>query len=181
MKALSITSPQPIENRPLEKTDMPVPEPGYGDIRIRVSVCGACHTDLHIAEGDLPPKKTPVIPGHQIIGHVDKAGPGETGFKQGDRVGVTWLYSSCGQCEFCRDGRENLCDSAQFTGYGRDGGFAEYTVVPASNVFTIPDGFPDIQAAPLLCAGVIGYRSLRLSDIKPGGSSASTVLEHPHI
>jgi len=169
MKAVILTEPKPAGENPLSTVELPVPEPGPGEIRIRVRACGVCRTDLHIAEGDLPPKKTPLVPGHQIVGDVDAAGPGGSRFTVGDRVGVTWLNSACGRCGYCARGLENLCDDARFTGYDRDGGFAGFTVVPAAYAFPIPGGFPDIQAAPLLCAGVIGYRSLRLSDIQPGG------------
>ena len=168
MKAQILQTPKPAEQNPLESADIPVPVPGPDDIRIHVHVCGACRTDLHIAEGELPPKKSPLIPGHQIVGVIDRAGANVKRFTTGDRVGVTWFHSSCGQCDYCKKGLENLCDSAQFTGYDVDGGYAEYTVVPAAYAFPLPEGFPDTQAAPLLCAGVIGYRSLRLSEIRPG-------------
>jgi propanol-preferring alcohol dehydrogenase len=168
MKAEILRTPKHAEENPLETVEMPVPDPGTHEIRIRVHVCGVCHTDLHIAEGELKTKKTPLIPGHQIVGEVDMTGSGVTRFRPGDRAGVTWLYSACGRCEYCLQGKENLCDSARFTGYDYDGGFAEYTVVPEAYAFPVPAGFPDIQAAPLLCAGVIGYRSLRLSEIQPG-------------
>jgi propanol-preferring alcohol dehydrogenase len=149
--------------------DLPVPEPGPGQIRLRVRACGVCHTDLHLVEGELDLPRLPVVPGHQIVGTVDSPGDGVTRFTRGDRVGVPWLYSTCGQCDYCRRGQENLCDNARFTGQHADGGFAEYTVVPAAFAYPIPEGFPDGQAAPLLCAGIIGYRSLRLSEIQPGG------------
>ena len=168
MKAQILRTPAPIESEPLETAELPVPQPGAGEIRIRVTVCGACHTDLHIAEGELEPKKSPLVPGHQIVGVVDSLGSGVSRFRAGDRVGVTWLFSACGECDYCVRDLENLCDSARFTGYDRDGGFAEYTVVPEGYAHPIPEGFPDIQAAPLLCAGVIGYRSLRLCEIEPG-------------
>jgi len=148
--------------------ELALPEPGPDDLRIRVHVCGVCHTDLHIVEGELEPKKAAIVPGHQIVGEVERASKDVSRFKVGDRVGVTWLYSSCGQCSFCKKGQENLCDNARFTGYHQDGGYAEYTVVPAAFAHPIPNTFAEVQAAPLLCAGVIGYRSLRLSEIQPG-------------
>ena len=148
--------------------EAPTPTPGPDEIRIKVRACGVCHTDLHTVEGELALPKLPVIPGHQIVGVVDQLGGNVTRFRQGDRVGVAWLYSSCGQCNFCHRGLENLCDQARFTGLHADGGYAQYTVVPAAFAYAIPPGFPDLQAAPLLCAGVIGYRSLRLSEIQPG-------------
>jgi alcohol dehydrogenase, propanol-preferring len=136
---------------------------------VRVSACGVCRTDLHVVEGELPPRKSPVIPGHQIVGIVDKLGKDANRFAPGARVGIAWLHKTCGVCEYCRAGRENLCDNATFTGYTVDGGYAEFAVAPESFVYPIPEGFPDDQAAPLLCAGIIGYRSLRLSGIQPGG------------
>jgi len=168
MKAMILTEARPIEEYPLEAVEVPVPTPGPGEIRIQVQACGVCHTDLHTVEGELALPRLPVIPGHQIVGAVDQLGANVTRFRLGDRVGVAWLYSSCGQCDFCRRGLENLCDQARFTGLHADGGYAQYTVVPSAFAYPIPPGFPDLQAAPLLCAGVIGYRSLRLSDIQPG-------------
>jgi len=168
MKAMILTEAQPIEEYPLEAVEVPVPTPGPGEIRIQVRACGVCHTDLHTVEGELALPRLPVIPGHQIVGAVDQLGANVTRFRLGDRVGVAWLYSSCGRCDFCQRGLENLCDQARFTGLHTDGGYAQYTVVPAAFAYPIPPGFPDLQAAPLLCAGVIGYRSLRLSEIQPG-------------
>jgi propanol-preferring alcohol dehydrogenase len=169
MKAMVLREPKPAENDPLAKVDLPVPEPAPGQIRLRVRACGVCHTDLHLVEGEIATPKLPVVPGHQIIGRVDALGEGVTRFTVGDRAGVPWLYSTCGQCNYCLRGLENLCDNARFTGQHADGGFAEYMVVPADFAYPIPMGFPDDQAAPLLCAGIIGYRSLRLSEIQPGG------------
>ncbi len=168
MKAMMLTEARPIEEQPLEAVEMPAPTPGPGEIRIQVQACGVCHTDLHTVEGELDLPKLPVIPGHQIVGVVDQLGDNVTRFGLGDRVGVAWLYSSCGECDFCERGLENLCHQARFTGLHADGGYAQYTVVPAAFAYAIPAGFPDLQAAPLLCAGVIGYRSLRLSEIQPG-------------
>jgi propanol-preferring alcohol dehydrogenase len=169
MKAMLLHEPKPAEDGPLSLEDVPVPEPGPEEVLIRVSVCGVCHTDLHTVEGDLDLKKRPIIPGHQIVGTVEKTGPNTSKCRKGDRVGVTWLYSSCRECDYCRQGLENLCDGARFTGLHTDGGYAEFAVVPELYVFPLPHGFPDEQAAPLLCAGVIGYRSLRLSGIAEGG------------
>jgi propanol-preferring alcohol dehydrogenase len=146
-----------------------VPEPSAGQICLRVRACGVCHTDLHLVEGEIELPRLPVVPGHQVVGTLHTLGDGVARFTVGDRVGVPWLHSTCGQCDYCRRGQENLCDNARFTGQHADGGFAEYMVVPAAFAYPIPEGFPDEQAAPLLCAGIIGYRSLRLSEIQPGG------------
>lgn len=169
MQALILKQPQPIEHNPLELVELPNPLPAENEIQIKVSTCGLCHTDLHIIEGELPLPKLPIIPGHQIVGIVTKLGDKVTKFKLGDRVGVAWLASTCGECEFCKTNRENLCEHAQFTGYHKDGGYAEYTTANAEFVYSIPEIFSDEQAAPLLCAGVIGYRALKLSNIEPGG------------
>jgi len=169
VKAMVLREPGPAEENPLTLVDLPGPDPGPGQVRLRVRVCGVCHTDLHLVEGEIALPKLPVVPGHQIIGQVDALGKGVTRFALGDRVGVPWLYSTCGQCDYCRRGLENLCDNARFTGQHVNGGFAQYMVVPAHFAYPIPIGFPDDQAAPLLCAGIIGYRSLRLSEIRPGG------------
>ncbi len=157
-----------IQTKPLAWTELPAPEPGSGEVRLRVQVCGVCRTDLHIVEGDLPPAKRPVIPGHEVVGYVDRVGRNVRTIKEGDRVGIAWLQRVCGRCEFCISGRENLCPSAQFTGYHVDGGYAEYAVVPESFAYPIPKAFTDDEVAPLLCAGIIGYRALRLSGVKPG-------------
>ena len=146
---------------PLQKKDVPKPEPAPDQLLIRVKACGICRTDLHIIDGDLDDPTLPVIPGHQIVGVVEEVGAAVDGYEVGQRVGVPWLGSTCGDCEFCRSGRENLCDEAQFTGYDIDGGFAEYAVADAHFSFPIPESYPDLQAAPLLCAGLIGYRSWR--------------------
>jgi propanol-preferring alcohol dehydrogenase len=164
-----LREPKPAEKDPLARVDLPVPEPAPGQIRLRVRACGVCHTDLHLVEGEIATPRLPVVPGHQIIGRVDELGEGVTRFAVGDRAGVPWLYSTCGQCDYCQRGLENLCDNARFTGQHADGGFADYMVVPADFAYPIPMGFPDDQAAPLLCAGIIGYRSLRLSEIQPRG------------
>jgi propanol-preferring alcohol dehydrogenase len=168
MKAMLLTASAPIEDSPLVLSELPQPDPGPGQIRIRVRVCGVCHTDLHTVEGELELPKLPVVPGHQIVGVVDRLGTGVTRFQVGDRVGVPWLHQTCGRCDYCRRGDENLCESAQFTGLHVDGGYAEYTLAPADFAYPIPDVFSDAEASPLLCAGIIGYRSLRLSEIQPG-------------
>lgn len=162
--------PRSAEEAPLTLKDAPQPAAGPGEILIRVRACGVCHTDLHIVEGELPPQKTPLIPGHQVVGVVEQVGPGVTRFARDDRAGVPWLYASCGSCEACRAQRENLCERITFTGYHVDGGYAEYMVAKAAYAYHIPDQFNDLSAAPLLCAGIIGYRSLRLSAIQPGGT-----------
>ena len=148
---------------PLRLADVPVPEPGPGQVRVKVLECGVCRTDLHIIDGELPPHKRPLIIGHQIVGVVDKAGAEVTGPAVGDRVGVPWLGWTDGTCPYCRSGRENLCDHARFTGYDIDGGFAEYALADHRYAFPIPSGYPVPQAAPLLCAGLIGYRSLTMT------------------
>ncbi|QVW35820.1 zinc-dependent alcohol dehydrogenase family protein [Geobacter sulfurreducens] len=146
--------------KPLRPVRVPVPEPGPGEVLLKVHACGICRTDLHIVDGELTEPALPLIPGHQIVGSVAKLGEGVERFREGTRVGVPWLGATCGACRYCRSGRENLCDHARFTGYQRDGGFAEFTVADARFCFPIPGGYPDLQAAPLLCAGLIGYRSL---------------------
>ena len=153
---------------PLQRRDVPMPEPGPGQIRVRVRICGVCRTDLHIVEGDLPLVKRPIIPGHETVGIVDKAGTGVRSVKEGDRVGIAWLQNTCRECEFCRGGRENLCAKAVFSGYHVHGGYAEYALVPETFAYPIPPVFSDDEAAPLLCAGIIGYRALRLSGVQPG-------------
>jgi propanol-preferring alcohol dehydrogenase len=147
-----------------------MPEPGPGQVRLRVRACGVCHTDLHTVEGELELPRLPLIPGHQIVGLVEKAGPDTQRFQVGARVGVGWLNWACGQCDFCRRGQENLCPSARFTGLHADGGYAPYTVVDERFAYPLPAAFTDAAAAPLLCAGIIGYRALRLSGIAPGGN-----------
>jgi propanol-preferring alcohol dehydrogenase len=168
MKAMQLKKFGFIEEEPLELVDISTPDPGKGEILIRVNICGVCHTDLHTVEGELPEVKLPVIPGHQIVGTVEKLGEGAARFIKGDRVGVAWLYSACGICRYCRIDKENLCENARFTGYSADGGYTEYMVIPEKFAYRIPEIFSDEEAAPLLCAGIIGYRALRLSQIKPG-------------
>lgn len=152
------------QGRPLELRELPIPEPGPGQLRVKVEVCGICRTDLHVVDGDLREPALPLVPGHQIVGVVDALGEGasELGLAKGDRVGVPWLGSTCGRCRYCRMERENLCDHARFTGYQFDGGFAEYAVADGRFCFPIPADYPNLQAAPLLCAGLIGYRSWRM-------------------
>jgi len=169
VKAMLLEFPGPVANSPLKLVDLPPPVPGPGQIVIQVSHCAVCHTDLHTVEGELPLERLPVIPGHQVVGRVIDQGPGVFNFQPGDRVGLAWLFKACGSCRFCLSGRENLCESAEFTGLHRDGGYAEQVVAAADFVYRLPDNFPAESAAPLLCAGIIGYRALHLSGIKPGG------------
>ena len=169
MKACLLRSPAAIETNPLAFADVKTPEPGKGEVLVRALVCGVCRTDLHVVEGELPPRKSPVIPGHQVVGVVEKRGENAQRFAIGARIGIAWLHRTDGVCEYCRSGAENLCDNPEFTGYTVDGGYAEYIVAPEDFVYAIPEGFPDEQAAPLLCAGIIGFRSLRMSGIKPSG------------
>lgn len=159
----------PIASAPLTHRDIPAPEPGPGEIRVRVRACGLCRTDLHVIEGDLPPRRLPLVPGHQVVGVVDRLGSGASRFREGDRIGIAWLRHTCGVCAYCRSGRENLCESSRFTGYHADGGYAEYAVVPETFAYALPDVFGDAEATPLLCAGIIGYRALQRSETPPGG------------
>jgi len=161
MRACVLHQPKPIDQRPLDVTDVAMPKPAPGELRVRVTACGVCRTDLHIVEGELPMRKNPVIPGHQIVGTVDAAGEGVQGWAHGDRVGVAWLRSTCSSCQYCAAGRENLCERAGYTGWTADGGYSEYAVAPARFVYRLPEQFSDLSAAPLLCAGIIGYRCLR--------------------
>ena len=169
MKACLLQAPALVETAPLQFTDVAVPRPGRGEILVRMHACAVCRTDLHVVEGELPPRKSPIIPGHQIVGTVEDLGPDAQRFSKGTRVGIAWLHRTDGTCEYCRAGKENLCDHPSFTGYTVDGGYAEYVVAPQDFVYPIPEGFSDDQAAPLLCAGIIGFRSLRLSGIEKGG------------
>jgi alcohol dehydrogenase, propanol-preferring len=175
----------PMASRPLELRDLPDPTPGPTEILVRVAACGVCRTDLHVIEGDLEPHLLPVVPGHQIVGRVAACGEAASRFVPGDRVGIAWLRRACGSCAFCLSGRENLCGGSRYTGWDADGGYAEYAVVDEAFAYAIPDGFADAEAAPLLCAGIIGYRALRRSRVKPGqalglygfGSSAHIVAQ----
>jgi alcohol dehydrogenase, propanol-preferring len=170
MRAMVLGALKPIEEGPLELRDLPIPEPGAGEILIKVRCCGVCHTDLHVVTGELPRHRLPLIPGHEVVGTVVKEGEGARRFRAGQRVGAAWLRSACGACRFCRSGRENLCEKAAFNGYDADGGYAEYMVLPDKYAYAIPDRFSDEEAAPLLCAGIVGYRALVLSGIEPGGT-----------
>ena len=169
MRAWIVERPGPIDGRPLVAAARPVPEPGPGQVRVRVRTCGVCRTDLHVAEGDLPVHRPGVVPGHEVVGTVDAAGPGADRFAPGERVGVPWLAHTCGTCRFCRRGDENLCLAPTFTGWDRDGGYAEHALVDQAYAYRLPDAFGDEEAAPLLCAGIIGYRALRQAALPPGG------------
>lgn len=185
MKAMVIESCAPIESAPLKWMELPDPNPGQGQVRIVVKTCGICRTDLHVIEGELPFPGHPVIPGHQVIGVVDMLGPGAGRFQIGQRIGIAWLRHTCGRCAYCISGRENLCESSRFTGYHSFGGYAEYAVVDEDFAYLIPENFSDAEAPPLLCAGIIGYRSLKRSGLRPGdslavygfGSSAHIVIQ----
>jgi len=168
MKAMRLYEQAALHPKSLREVDLPVPEPGEGQVRLGVRLCGVCHTDLHTAEGDIHPPSLPLTPGHQVVGVVDKTGAGVVNLEVGQRVGVPWLYQVCGECEFCRRGQENLCPQARFTGFHVDGGYAEVMIAEAAYTLPLPEGISDEQAAPLLCAGIIGYRSLRLADLNPG-------------
>jgi propanol-preferring alcohol dehydrogenase len=185
MRAMVLEHPRPVGDSPLALRDAPLPTPAAGQIRVAVRHCGLCHTDLHTVEGELALPKLPLIPGHQIVGLVEARGAGASRFREGDRVGIPWLHRTDGTCRFCREGNENLCDHAEFTGLHVNGGYAEYTVVGEDFAYAIPSAFDDLHAAPLLCAGIIGYRSYRASLAKPSdrlglfgfGASAHIVLQ----
>src|SRR2546427_6484851 len=168
MRACQLHSPAPVDDDPLVWSEVDVPKPGDVEVGIRVHACGICRTDLHIVEGELAVRRSPVIPGHQVVGTIDTLGASARRFPLGQRVGVAWLHRTCGRCRFCTSGRENLCDEPAFTGWTVDGGYAEYVIAPEAFVYPIPDGFADLEAAPLMCAGIIGFRSLRLSGIGKG-------------
>lgn len=169
MKAWVVEQPGPIDTGPLVAVEREPPAPGRGQIRVRVSACGVCRTDLHLAEGDLPPRHPRTVPGHEVVGVVDALGPGSARFEPGQRAGIAWLRNTCGRCRWCRRGQENLCVAPQFTGWDADGGYAEYAVVDEAYAYELPDRFDDEHAAPLLCAGIIGYRALRRAELPPGG------------
>ncbi|MFI7587398.1 zinc-dependent alcohol dehydrogenase family protein [Spongisporangium articulatum] len=153
----------------LEPVDLPEPAPGPGEVRVRVLACGVCRTDLHLVQGDLAPRRPRTVPGHEVVGIVDAVGPGATRFAMGDRLGIAWLRGTCGRCRWCRSGRENLCAAAVFTGWDADGGFGEYAVVPEAFAYRLPAELDDVTAAPLLCAGIVGYRALKRAELPPGG------------
>lgn len=169
MRAWVVRRPGPIDTAPLALVDRPVPEPGPAEVRVRVMACGVCRTDLHLAEGDLPPHAPDVVPGHEIVGTVDQLGPGAARFNVGDRIGIAWLRGTCGRCPFCRRGDENLCLEPRFTGWDADGGYAEYAVVDERFAYRLPGAFSPERAAPLLCAGIIGFRSLQRAALPAGG------------
>jgi alcohol dehydrogenase, propanol-preferring len=185
MRVMQLEAPRPVEDSPLRLVEAPTPVPGPGEVRVDIRCCGVCHTDLHVVEGDLPLPTLPVVPGHQIVGFVDARGPGVHRLKEGDRVGIPWLYSTDGVCNFCRRQNENLCEQARFTGYHANGGYAEACVVREDFAHPLPASFSDESAAPLLCAGVIGYRAYRISGVTKGqrlglygfGASAHLVLQ----
>lgn len=185
MQAMQLQEPKPVGKEPLHEVDTAVPTPSAHQIRVRIATCGVCHTDLHTVEGDLHLPQLPIIPGHEIIGTVDAVGTDVTAHDVGDRVGIGWLNWTCGDCEFCQQGLENLCPHARFTGLHADGGYAQYTVVDRRFAYSIPDVFDDAHAAPLMCAGIVGYRALKLSEIEPGqrlglygfGASAHLVIQ----
>ena len=170
MDAWVVATPGPIDGGPLRRIERDLPTPGAGQLRVRVSCCGVCRTDLHLAEGDLPPRRQDATPGHEVVGIVDKVGDGAARFAVGDRVGVPWLGGTDGSCMYCRRGRENLCTAPVFTGWDVDGGYADYCVADAGYVYALPEAVEDEQAAPLLCAGIIGYRALRRAEVPPGGA-----------
>ncbi|MEO0122478.1 MAG: zinc-dependent alcohol dehydrogenase family protein [candidate division WOR-3 bacterium] len=169
MKAMVLEKQDLIENRPLILKKLPVPEPKDNEIRLKINVCGVCRTDLHIVEGELPAHKMPVIIGHQIVGRVDKLGKEAKNYKLGDRLGIPWLYKTCGKCKYCKSERENLCDNPKFTGYDADGGFAEYVIIEEDFAYPLPENYNDKEVAPLLCAGVIGYQAFKATGLKNSG------------
>jgi propanol-preferring alcohol dehydrogenase len=185
MKAMLLREIAAIASSPLVMADVRDPHPGKGEVRLEIRCCAACRTDLHVIEGELPRAKLPIIPGHQIVGVVDELGEGCVVLKSGQRVGAAWLRHTCGTCAFCRAGQENLCESSRYTGYHADGGYAQYAIVPEDYAYRIPDSFDDVSAAPLLCAGIIGYRALKRANLPVGGrlalygfgSSAHVVLQ----
>jgi len=170
LRALAFAKPAAIETRPLHLVDKPRPVPAAGEILIKVRACGVCRTDLHLAEGDLPPKYPQIVPGHEVVGVVEATGPGVRDFRIGDRAGIAWLRETCGVCRYCRSGRENLCPDARFTGWDHDGGYAEYAVVREDFAYALPSRIDDEHAAPLLCAGIIGFRAIKRAAVVPGAT-----------
>lgn len=185
MRGMVLSDSGPIETGPLRMSELAAPIPNSGEVRVRVTCCGICRTDLHVIEEDLPRAKRPIIPGHQVVGRVESLGPDCRRLRIGQRVGIAWLRGTCGTCTWCRSGRENLCDAAHFTGYHADGGYAELAVVNEHFAYELPDALTDAEAAPLLCAGIIGFRALERSEVPTGGrlgivgfgSSAHVVLQ----
>ncbi len=185
MKAMVLNEIAPIDTSPLKPTDRDAPVPGEGEVRLKVRACAICRTDLHVIEGELPRQKLPIIPGHQVVGVVEAEGSGCRRGLRGKRVGVAWLRHTCGRCHYCEAGQENLCEQPRFTGYHADGGYAEYAVAPEDFVYELPDAFSDVEAAPLLCAGIVGYRAFRRSRPRDGatlaiygfGSSAHVIIQ----
>src|SRR5688572_18102462 len=185
MIVMQLAGPAPVGDAPLTAVEREIAEPGPGEVLVRVDACAICRTDLHIVEGELPLVRSPIVPGHQVVGRVGRVGAGVGARRAGDRVGIAWLRSTCESCSYCRTGRENLCARAEFTGYHADGGYAEYAVARAEYTYPIPDVFDTVEAAPLLCAGIIGYRALRRTGVGPGqrllmygfGSSAHVTLQ----
>ena len=172
MRAMLLRAQAPIATAPLDATEVSTPEPGPGELRVRVRACATCRTDLHVIEGDLGPRRLPLIPGHQGVGEVEALGTGADRFRRGDRVGLAWLRRACGTCRRCVAGRENLCEASAYTGWTHDGAFAQYALVPDAFAYAIPRGIDDAEAAPLLCAGIIGYRALLRSEVPRGGRLA---------
>jgi propanol-preferring alcohol dehydrogenase len=168
MKAQLLRNAGPVDSNPLEGTEIPIPQIEANELLVRIAACGVCHTDLHVVEGELPNPRMPIVPGHEIVGVVEEVGANAADFGVGTRVGIPWLNETCGQCEFCQRGLENLCPKARFTGYTANGGYAEYAKVRADYAVALPDGLSDVEMAPLLCAGIVGYRSVRLADLVPG-------------
>lgn len=169
MRAWHVLAPGPIPGRPLRPAELPTPEPSPNELLVRVLACGVCRTDLHVAEGDLPVHRPGVVPGHEVVGEVVSVGTAVRDHEVGDRVGIAWLRRTCGQCPYCRRGAENLCPNSAYTGWDADGGYAEFATVPADFAYRLPDGYADPELAPLLCAGIIGYRALRRSGLARGG------------
>jgi alcohol dehydrogenase, propanol-preferring len=169
MRAWTVRLPGPIRSKPLALERLPVPQPGQDEVLVRVHTCGVCRTDLHVTEGDLPMHRRHLVPGHEVVGEVVEAGGRVTGFRSGDRVGIAWLRHTCGTCRYCLRGQENLCPYSTYTGWDADGGYAEYTIVPADYAYDMPAGYTDEELAPLLCAGIIGYRTWKRAQLPQGG------------